>query len=169
MAELQHLDSKVTQQKGTKHQAAKSSDAEPALSSTGTQHPFTAARACLMQAKLKHTSCSSAAAGSVMLAGCGESLAQRRLSNTSASTSQGMGSRRAGAKGSTAGRPGRGVRGTGRSTRSTRGKAVEQEGDSQSQLGSGQDADKDTLVVLDQAELLLQAYHASEGHPLLHR
>lgn len=173
MAELHHRDSTVTQQKGTKHQAAQSSNAEPASSSTGsTQHPFTAARACLMQAKLKNTPCSSAAAGSVMLAGCGDSLAQRRLSHTSASTSQGAEIHKAGAKGSTTSRPGRGVRGAGRSTRSTRGRAaltVEQEADSQSQLGVGQDADKDRVVVLDQAELLLAACDASHGHPLLHR
>lgn len=172
MAELQHLDSTLTQQKSTEHQAAQASNAEPALSSTCTQHPFTAARACLMQAQLKNASCSSAAAGSVTLAGCGESLTQRRLSRNSASTSQGMETQKAGAKGSTASRPGRGVRGTGRSTRSTRGKAaltVEQEAGSQSQLGVGQDADKDRLVVLDQAELLLQACHGSRGHPILHR
>ena len=172
MADLQHHSLKVTQQKGTKHQAAQCSNAEPVSSNTGTQHPFTAARACLMQAKLKNASCSSAAAGSVTLAGCGEGLAQRRLSHTSASTSQGAGTQKAGAKGSTASRPGGGVRGTGRSTRTTRGRAaltVEQEADSQSQLGVGQDADKDRLMVLDQAELLLAAYHASHGHPILHR
>lgn len=107
-----------------------------------------------------------------MLAGSGESLAQRQLSHTLASTSQGAGTQKAGAKASRASKPGRGATGTGRSTRSTKGKAactVDEDADSQSQLGIGEDADKERSVVLEQAELLLQAYRASHGHPLLHR
>ena len=172
MSELHHSQSPVTQHKGSKRQTAQSSTAKPASSSTSTQHPFTEATANFMQAKLKNKPYSNAAAGSVMLAGCDESLAQRRLSHTLASTSQGAGTQKAGAKGSRASRPGRGVTGTGRNTRSTKGKAAltaDEEADSQIQLGVGEDADKERSVVLEEGELLLQAYHASHGHPLQHR
>ena len=172
MSELQHSRCSVTQNKGTKRQTAQSSTAEPASSSATTHHPITGARANLMQAKLSDASFSNAAAGSVTLAGCSESLAQRRLSHTLASSSHGAGTQKAGAKGSRAGRSGRAGTGTGSSSRSTRGKAastVDEEADSQSLLGVGEGADKDRSVVLEQAELLLQAYHASHGHPLLHR
>ena len=172
MSELQHPQSPVTQINATKQQTAQCSTAEPASSGTSTQHPITGARASLMQAKLKNTSFSNATAGIVMLAGCNDSLAQRQTSHTEASTSQSAGTQKAGARGSRASRPSRAVTGTGRTTRSTRGKAVltvDEEADSESQLGVGQDAEKERLVVLEQAELLLQAYHASHGHPLLHR
>lgn len=165
MSELQHPQSPVTQSKGTRRQTAQSSTAEPALSSTTNKHPIIGARANLMLAKLKNASFSNASAGSVKLAGCSDSLAQRRLSHTLASTSHGAGTQQAGAKG-------RAVTGTGRSTRRTRGKAaltVDDEADSRSQLGVGEDTDKERLRVLEQAELLLQGYHASHGHPLLHR
>ena len=171
MSELDHVNSPATQRNGAKCQAAQSSTAESASSSISTKHPFASARACLMQAKLKDAGCT-AAASSITLAGCGENLTQRRLSNTLASTSQCTEGQKAGAKGSRASRPSRAAKGTGRGTRSTRGKAapsLEEEVDSQSQLGVGEYADRERRVMSEQAELLLHAYHASHGNPLLHR
>ena len=172
MSDLQQPQPPFTQNKGTKSQTAQCSSAKPASSSTSTQHPITGARASLMQARLKSTSFSNAAAERVTLAGCKESLAQRRLSQTGASTSQGAGAQKAGTKGSRGSRPSRAITGTGRSTRSTRGKVdltVDEEINSESQLGIGEDDHRERLVVLEQAQLLLQAYYASHGDPLLHR
>lgn len=169
MSELDHLDCPVTQKKGGKRQTTQTSASEPAASSNSAHHPFSRARACLMQAKLIN-SCGKTS--SITLAGCSDSLAQRRRSHASASTSQGTETQKAGVKGSRASRPSRAARGTSRAVRSTRGKAnptVVGDAKCQSQQDCGEDVAVERAVLLKQAELLLQGYHASHGHPLLQR
>lgn len=168
VSELDHLVPPVTQKRSARHQTTLSSTPEPAASSSSADHPFSRARACLTQAKLINSR-NRTATSSITLAGCGDSFAQRRLSHNLATTSQGSETHKAGTKGSRASRPSRAVKSTGRGARSTRSTATLEEDDSQNQLDAGEDIAKERSAMLQQAELLLQGYHVSHGHPLLHR
>ena len=159
----------VTGTKGSRRQAAHSSNATPSVSSQ-TRHPLAQARALLMLSKLTAAS-NCADASTVMLAGCDNTLLQRRMSHTLASTSQSTETSKAGTRSSSrVSKPGRAGRAAGRA-RGGKGKtasAPEEECGSQSHSHPAEDMDRPTLS-LQQAEPLLQAYHLSHGHPLVHR
>ena len=110
-------------------------------------------------------------ASNVMLAGCDETLLQRQMSHNLASTSQSAEtpktSTRSSSRVSKPGRTGRGA-GRGRGAKGKTAAAPEEGSSSQSHPDLAEDADRKTLL-LQQANLLLQAYHLSHGHPLMHR
>ena len=161
----------ATKKRGSKRQAAPASDAMPASDSL-TDHIFMQARACLLRAQLNRSS-SNAATSCVMLAGCGESLTQRRLSHTLASTSSSSemvdAACRSSSRASKTSRAPRGA-GKGRRAQSKGAPAAEDEDVTQSNTEAAETgSNQQHAACLQDAGLLLQAYHASAGHPLLHR
>ncbi|KAA6417398.1 MAG: cell division-associated BIMB-like, partial [Trebouxia sp. A1-2] len=134
---------------------------------TRRHHSFEHARALHMQAKIRAACSSPMASDCITLAGCDASLAQRQHSNAEASTSaperlQGTG------RSSRAAKSARGGRGTttGSSTRAKAATAhVKDEYCHAKQCA--EESDEEDL--LQQAQLLLQAYQLSQGAPLLAR
>ena len=148
-------------------------DSRPSSSSppvTSRHHPFECARALHMQAKLRAACSSPIASDSITLAGCdASSLAQRQHSNAEASTSapkQPQGP--AGRSSSRVAKSGRGGRGTvtGSSTRAKAATAHVKDECCHAKQCAEENGGED---LLQQAQLLLQAYQLSQGAPLLAR
>ena len=135
---------------------------------TSCHHPFEHARALHMQAKLRAACSSPAASDCITLAGCHATLAQRQHSNAEASTSAPKHPQGTGRSSSRVAKSGRGGRGTitGSSTRAKAVTAHVQDERCQAKQCAEESGGED---LLQQAQLLLQAYQLSRGAPLLAR
>ena len=135
---------------------------------TSRHHPFEHARALHMQAKLRAACSSPMASDCITLAGCDASLAQRQHSNAEASTSAPKPPHGTGRSSSRVAKSGRGGRGTvfGSSTRAKAATAHVQGKCCHAKQCAEESGGED---LLQQAQLLLQAYQLSQGAPLLAR
>ncbi len=148
-------------------------DNRPSSSSpsvTSCHHPFEHARALHMLAKLRAACSSPIASDCITLAGCdASSLAQRQHSNAEASTSAPKCPQRpTGRSSSRVAKSGRGGRGTitGSITRAKVASAHVKDECCHAKQGAEESGGED---LLQQAQLLLQAYQMSQGAPLLAR
>ncbi len=138
-------------------------------SATSCHHPFEHARALHMQAKLRAACSSPTASDCITLAGCdASSLAQRQHSNAEASTSAPKRPQGTGRSSTRVAKSGRGGRGnvTGSSTRAKAATAHAKDEGCHAKHCAEESGGED---LLQQAQLLLQAYQLSQGAPLLAR
>ncbi|MCJ1306241.1 hypothetical protein MMC08_009060, partial [Hypocenomyce scalaris] len=131
-------------------------------------HPIACARAFHMQAKIKAACNSPTTTDQIALAGCASSLAERQQSNAHASTTAPMLSKTTARGSSRVAKPNRAGRGTVRGT-SLKGHVVDDANDEESSQGQQVAEGSGSEGMLQQAQLLLQAYQLSQGCPMLSR
>ena len=121
-----------------------------------------------MQAKIKAACKSPKATNQIALAGCASSLAERQQSNAHASTTAPTLSKPTARSSGRVVRPNRAGRGTVKGT-NLKGHVVDDAHDEESSQGQQVAEGSDSEGMLQQAQLLLQAYQLSQGRPMLSR
>lgn len=138
------------------------------LSASSPCHPVGCARAFHMPAKIKAACNSPTATAQIALAGCASSLAERQQSNAHTSTTAPTLSKTIARGSSRVAKSSRAVRGTGKGT-SLRGQVADAAHEEESSQGQQGAEGSDSEGILQQAQLLLQAYQLSQGRPMLSR